>query len=131
MSKYLRLQGTATRLIKSNGGSFPLRKPGVTNKDPVTGTVTSVTVEQTVWGVVLLPSSQVRSLPVQEYLGENGIRVLSKMNNIIFAASDLDFPLEPGQEIYYEDSWWVLEYVSPLKPDGKTTIIYKGFIRRP
>ena len=130
MSKYIRLQGTAARLIKQNGGSFQVRKPGVGTPDPVTGTVSSVPVVQVVEAVVLLPSSQVRSLPVQEYLGENGIRVLSKMNNTIFSASGLDFSLEPGQEIFYEDEWWVIEYVSPLKPDGKTTVIYKGFIRR-
>lgn len=131
MSKYIRLQGTAARLIKSNGGSFQVRKPNPGTPDPVTGTVSSTPVVQAVDAVILLPSSQVRSLPVQEYLGENGIRVLSKMNNIIFSASGLDFSLEPGQEIFYEDSWWVIEYVSPLKPDGKTTVIYKGFIRRP
>ena len=130
MSKYIRLQGTAAKLIKANGGSFQVRKPGTGTPDPVTGTVSSTPVVQDVDAVILLPSSQVRSLPVQEYLGENGIRVLSKMNNVIFSASGLDFPLEPGQEIYYEDEWWIIEYVSPLKPDGKTTVIYKGFIRR-
>tara|TARA_R100000152_G_C6782307_1_gene219765 strand:- start:10082 stop:10477 length:396 start_codon:yes stop_codon:yes gene_type:complete len=131
MSKYIRLQGTAARLIKSNGGSFQVRKPNPGTPDPVTGTVSRTPVVQAVDAVILLFGGQVKNNPIEGFLGENGIRVLSKMNNIIFSASGLDFPLEPGQEIYYEDSWWIIEYVSPLKPDGKTTVIYKGFIRRP
>lgn len=130
MSKYLRMQSTAARLIKENGASFKFKRdvPDVT--DEVSGNVTpGVPLEQNVDAVLLLPGSQVKSLPVEQMTGEN-LSKLSKMNNLIISPKT-KFRLKAQDWIFHEDEWWILEFLSPLMPDGKTIILYKAFMRRP
>jgi hypothetical protein len=130
MSKYLRMQSTAARLIKENGAQFKFRK-SVDVSDPVAGTVTEgEPLEQLVYAVVLLPGSQVKSLPVEELTGEN-LQKISKMNNLLISPITPLFRLTAPVEIEYEGEWWRIDLVSPLKPDGKTIILYKAFMQRP
>ncbi len=130
MSQYLRQQGTAARLIKKFGAPFQIRRMVDGVKDPVAGTVSGKTPQiQTVDVVVLLPSSNTKSLPVEQMTGENLLQ-LSKVNNLLISPITPTFKIEPLQEIFYENTWWIMEFVSPLKPDGKTLILTKAFMKR-
>lgn len=130
MSKYLRLQSTTSRLIKANGAQYTIRKK-TTVSDPIEGTVDETVETTQAYAVVLPPASQVKSLPVLEYLKqEGGVLTLSSINNILIAVEGLSFNLEPMQEIMHEGEWKILEFITPLKLDGSTVVLYKGFIRR-
>lgn len=129
MSKYLRMQATAARLIKENGAPFQFRRP-ITVKDTVAGTVTNTYETQMVDTVVLIPGGSLKLNSVEQITGEN-LSKLSKMNNLLLSPKTPVFPLSAPVEIFYENSWWLVELVSPLKPDGKTLILYKAFMRRP
>lgn len=131
MSKFIRLQATATRLIKENGALYPMRRFTGGVEDKVEGEITGAVEEnQDVYMVVLPPSSSVKSMPVLKFMGENGVLVESAVNNCLIAAGGLTYPIGPGYEIQHEGEWKKLTAVTPLKPDGTTVVLYKGFIER-
>lgn len=131
MSKFLRLQATAARLIRENGARYPVRRVFTGSKDLVEGTVSNPEpLNQQVHAVVLPPSSSTRTSPVEQFINnQGGVLTLGKINNVIISPL-VTWALQPLDQIYYEDRWWTLEYVAPLKPNGSTVVLYKGFIRR-
>lgn len=131
MSKYLRMQSTAARLIKENGGLFKFKTTTDDVTDEVNGTVTPGTeIEQNVDCVVLIPGGSIKLNSVEMMVGEN-LSKLSKINNLLISPKTPLWRLKPLDQIFYEEEWWILEFCSPLKPDGKTIILYKAFMRRP
>lgn len=127
MSKYLRMQATAARLIRENGAAYTMRRETGGTKDPIEGTTIGGTPEtQTIQAVVLPPKSE----KSEKYKEADGSLNLSKVNDILISAQGLTWRPQSLEEIQYQGEWWTLHDLSPLAPDGATDIIYKGFIRR-
>lgn len=121
MSKFIRLQATATRLIVANGNKYSCQRITDTTHDPVEGTVLGTTQTQDIWLATL-------SKFPKKFMGESGIVLQSENYNCLISASNLEFPLEPGVKVNHLGNWRILKEVTPIKPDGVTTIFYKAYM---
>lgn len=129
MSEYLRLQSTAGRLIKQKGAEYRMRRFVPGTPDPVEGTVGTETEEfQNIQAVILPPKTDQKF--TEMYKGDDGTLNLSNVMDILISPQDLTWPPHALEEVEYEGEWWTLGGMTMVKPDGKTSLLYKGFIRR-
>lgn len=126
-AKYLRNQATASRLIKSNGAKFEMKRMVIT-EDPVEGN-TSTPDFQDIFAVILPPLSG-RDSFLDQYMGTHGILDISQVRSILISVEGLKWSPEPLSRIKYRDEWWLFDMSMGLDPDGETDILFQGYIRR-
>lgn len=123
---YADAQATALELIREAGQSIQLAR-FIRAADPITGgvTISSVAVGNIDAAVLPLGTGDIQKLDTR--LTE--AMVEGKLRKLLVAASSAPFEPAPLDNLYFDESYWIVRGNTPLNPAG-TPVIYTIIVER-
>jgi hypothetical protein len=119
---YAAMAAKARRILAAKGTTVTIRRIVAGTYDPTTGSVAGGSTLTQTTPAVILPASVNRD----EAFAQQAM-VRSKRRRLLLGVPDpLVFDPMPGDEVQFEGRWWTIPGLSPLRPDGGTTILYEG-----
>jgi len=129
VANYIRNRATAERMIRQNGTTTQNQRQN-NNVDPVTGKPVGPAEEEQDIYIVFLPAGTSGDAQLDQFKDSDGVLNLERLRKVLISTQGLQWNPEQGQLIKYQDEWWNYYGVGSLDPDGKTIILFKGYIRR-